>query len=144
MQGLPQDGVSHLAHIHSGATCADDRADQGGPVEFPLESVTAMGGMGSSTTMIPNVTLSQLFDGTQRYVNVHAEKMGEGIPPGVACADLTTSMSGGQGQMMGQGQAQQPLPGTGGPSLVGLSAIALLVSSGLVGAYAIRRHRNIA
>ena len=26
MQGLPQDGVSHLAHIHSVATCADDRA----------------------------------------------------------------------------------------------------------------------
>jgi hypothetical protein len=145
MQGLPQDGVSHLAHIHSGATCADDRAGQGGPVEFPLESVTAMGGMGSSTTLIPNVTLGQLFDGTQRYVNVHAEQMGAGTPPGVACADLTTSMSGGQGQVMDQGQ-MQPLAGTGGPSLIGLSAIAiaLLVSSGLVGAYAIRRRRNIA
>ena len=137
VQGLPQDGVSHLAHIHSGATCADDRAGQGGPVEFPLESVMAMGGMGSSTTVIPNVTLSQLFSGsTPRYINVHAAPTGEGVPPGVACADLTTSM-------MGQGQ-MQPLPGTGGPSLVGLSAIALLVSSGLVGGYAIRRHRKIA
>ena len=49
---------------------------------------------------------------------------------------------GGQGQMMsggGQGQMQQSLPRSGGPSLVGLSAIALLVGSGLVGAYAIRR-----
>ena len=59
------------------------------------------------------------------------------------------AMAQGQGQMMDQnmmmGQGQmQPLPGTGGLSVVGLSTLALLVSSGLVGAYAIRRRRNIA
>ena len=56
---------------------------------------------------------------------------------------MDQNMMMGQGQMTGQGQ-MQPLPGTGGLSLVGLSAIALLVSSGLVGTYAIRRHRRTA
>ena len=27
VQGLPEDGVEHIAHIHTDATCADDRAD---------------------------------------------------------------------------------------------------------------------
>ena len=48
-------------------------------------------------------------------------------------------------QMMNQPQMQQPLPGTGGPSLVGLgllSALILLVGSGLVGAYAIRKRTS--
>ncbi len=48
--GLPQDGVPHLAHIHSGVTCVDDRDGQGGPVEFPLEDVVAQGNAGSSTS----------------------------------------------------------------------------------------------
>jgi len=48
-------------------------------------------------------------------------------------------------QMMNQPQMQQPLPETGGPSLVGLgllSALILLVGSGLVGAYAIRKRTS--
>jgi len=72
VQGLPEDGVEHIAHIHTDATCADDRADQGGPVEFPLEDVVAQGNAGSSTTTL-DTTLSDLSDGTERYVNVHAE-----------------------------------------------------------------------
>ena len=94
VQGLPTaDGTEHLAHIHSGATCADDRAGMGGPVEFPLQSVIAQGGAGSSMTVIPNVTLATLFDGTARYVNVHAQMTGSGVPPGVSCADLVSTAS---------------------------------------------------
>ena len=39
IEGAPESGVEHQAHIHSDATCQDDRNDQGGPVEFPLESI---------------------------------------------------------------------------------------------------------
>ena len=80
VQGLPEDGVEHIAHIHTDATCTDDRADQGGPVEFPLEDVVAQGNAGSSTATL-DTTLSDLSDGTERYVNVHAENTGEGVPP---------------------------------------------------------------
>ncbi len=94
VQGIPTaDGTEHLAHIHSGATCADDRAGMGGPVEFPLNSVFAQGGTGTSTTVIPNVTLATLFDGTPRYVNVHAELTGSAVPPGVSCANLVPTAS---------------------------------------------------
>jgi len=78
MQGLPEDGVSYLAHIHEGATCADDRAGNGGPVDLPLESVTAKGGMGSSTTTV-DATFEELAS-EPHYVNVHAEKTGDDVP----------------------------------------------------------------
>ena len=135
VQGLPQDGVEHLAHIHSGGTCADDRAGQGAPVEYPLESVTAQGGMGSSTSMISNETLSELSDGTERYINVHAERTGEGTPPGISCADLTqAAMTGG---------ATTPLPSSGGAvsGSILLPAAALLLGSGVL-AYTLLRRRQ--
>lgn len=137
LEGLPKDGVEHLAHIHSDATCADDRLGQGGPIEFPLESVTAQGGTGSSTTTIPNVTLAQLFDGSPRYINVHGEQTGQGVPPGIACADLSRAQE--QTKLIEQ---TQPLPSSGGP-LAGsalLPALALLFGSGILG-YAILRRR---
>ncbi len=137
-QGLPQDGVEHIAHIHTGATCADDRADQGGPVEFPLEDVVAQGNAGSSTTTL-DTTLSDLSDGTERYVNVHAENTGEGVPPGVACADLAfAGMQGGEQTMM---ESTQPLPQSGGftPSAL-LPAAALILGCGIL-AFAVLRRR---
>ncbi|MDP9425887.1 MAG: CHRD domain-containing protein [Actinomycetota bacterium] len=92
MQGLPTaDGTEHLAHIHAGATCVDDRAGNGAPVEIPFESVMAQGGAGTSTTVIPDVTVADLLDGTSRYVNVHAEKTGDAVPPGISCADVVSS-----------------------------------------------------
>ena len=136
-QGFPQDGVEHIAHIHTDATCADDRADQGGPVEFPLEDVVAQGNAGSSTTTL-DTTLSDLSDGTERYVNIHAENTGEGVPPGIACADIVfTGMQ--QQTMM---ESTQPLPQSGGPvySSLLLPAIALLLGSGIL-AYAVLRRR---
>jgi hypothetical protein len=41
VRGLPQVGVEHLAHIHEDATCQDERNDNGGPIEYPLESIKA-------------------------------------------------------------------------------------------------------
>ena len=139
VQGLPEDGVEHIAHIHTDATCADDRADQGGPVEFPLEDVVAQGNAGSSTATL-DTTLSDLSDGTERYVNVHAENTGEGVPPGVACADLAfAGMQGGEQTMRG---STVPLPQSGGPvsATLLLPAIALLLGSGVL-AYAVLRRR---
>jgi hypothetical protein len=96
IQGAPEGGVEHLAHIHEGATCADDRNDRGGPVEFPLESVqTTDDGTGSSTTVLEGITVDQLFDSSkERYVNVHDKAEGAGVPPGIACADLTSTAGG--------------------------------------------------
>ena len=140
VQGLPQDGVEHIAHIHTDATCADDRADQGGPVEFPLEDVVAQGNAGSSTTTL-DTTLSNLSDGTERYVNVHAMNTGEGVPPGIACADLLASTGMQQGMMEITMESTAPLPPSGGftPSAL-LPAAALILGSGIL-AFAVLRRR---
>jgi len=141
VQGLPEDGVEHIAHIHTDATCADDRADQGGPVEFPLEDVVAQGNAGSSTTTL-DATLSDLSDGTERYVNVHAENTGEGVPPGIACADLaSTGMQQGTMENTMMMESTEPLVGSGGvtPSTL-LPAAALILGSGIL-AFAVLRRR---
>lgn len=91
VQGLPSaDGTEHLAHIHEGATCADDRAGNGAPVEFPLTSVANEGGAGSSTSTA-DTTLDDLLSGEPYYVNVHAEKKGDEVPPGISCADIVAT-----------------------------------------------------
>ena len=144
LQGLPPDGAEHLAHIHSDATCADDRADKGGPVEYPLESVTAQpDGTGSSTTLIPDVTLAQLFDGTKRYINVHAEQSGSGTPPGIACADFPSSGAQGQIKETIKSEKTQPLPSSGGPAVGSLLLPGAALLLGLsVMAYAIFLRRR--
>jgi len=136
LEGLPEDGVEHLAHIHKGATCADDRAGNGAPVEFPLESVVAEGGVGSSTS-ITDATFDELLGGEEPYyVNVHAEQTDpETVPPGVACADvLSTSASASAG-------ASGTLADTGGvsPLAVLLAAGAILASLGAATGYLLRR-----
>jgi hypothetical protein len=86
---LTPPGTQHVAHIHEGGTCADDRADNGAPVQYPLDPlITLEDGTASSATSIEDVTLEQLTSGASKYVNVHAEPTGEGVPPGIACADL--------------------------------------------------------
>ena len=86
---LTAPGTQHVAHIHEGGTCADDRADNGAPVQYPLDPlITLEDGTASSATSIEGVTLDQLTSGAPKYVNVHAEPTGEGVPPGIACADL--------------------------------------------------------
>jgi Cu/Zn superoxide dismutase len=99
MQNLPQAGIKHINHIHAGGTCADDRAGRTAPVTIPLETITAHNdGTGSATTTIEDVSVEQLFgEDKERFVLLHAQTIeGEGVPPGIACADLA------------------PLPDTGG------------------------------
>jgi hypothetical protein len=91
MQNLPEAGIKHINHIHAGGTCADDRAGRTAPVTIPLETITAQNdGTGSATTTIEGVSVAQLFgEDKERFVLLHAEtKEGEGVPPGIACADL--------------------------------------------------------
>src|SRR5215203_5684257 len=99
MQNLPEAGIKHINHIHAGGTCADDRAGKTAPVTIPLKTITAQDdGTGSATTTIEDVSVAQLFrEDKERFILLHAEaKKGEGVPPGIACADLA------------------PLPDTGG------------------------------
>jgi hypothetical protein len=91
MQNLPQAGIKHINHIHAGGTCADDRAGRTAPVTIPLKTITAQSdGTGSATTTIEDVSTAQLFgEEKERFILLHAEtKEGEGVPPGIACADL--------------------------------------------------------
>ena len=120
MQNLPEAGIKHINHIHAGGTCADDRAGRTAPVTIPLETITAQNdGTGSATTTIEDVSTAQLFgEDKERFILLHAEtKEGEGVPPGIACADLA------------------PLAATGGirlPTLFLAGAISVLgVAAGL-------------
>src|SRR5918997_1492337 len=91
MRNLPEPGIKHINHIHAGGTCADDRAGRTAPVTIPLKTVTAQDdGTGSATTTIKDVSVAQLFgEGKERFILLHAEtKKGEGVPPGISCADL--------------------------------------------------------
>jgi Cu/Zn superoxide dismutase len=91
MQNLPEAGIKHINHIHAGGTCADDRAGRTAPVTIPLKTITAQkDGTGSATTTIEDVSVAQLFgEDKERFILLHAEaKKGEGVPPGIACADL--------------------------------------------------------
>ena len=91
MRGLPEEGVKHINHIHGGGTCADDRDDRTAPVTIPLNAVVANAdGTGSATTTLEDVTLDQLLGKDQhRFVLLHDKvKKGQGVPPGISCADL--------------------------------------------------------
>jgi hypothetical protein len=91
MRNLPEAGIKHINHIHAGGTCADDRAGRTAPVTIPLEPITAQNdGTGSATTTIEDISAAQLFgEDKERFILLHAEtKEGEGVPPGIACADL--------------------------------------------------------
>jgi Cu/Zn superoxide dismutase len=91
MRNLSQPGVKHINHIHAGGTCADDRAGRTAPVTIPLKTVTAQDdGTGSATTTIEDVSVADLFgEDKERFILLHAKtEKGEGVPPGIACADL--------------------------------------------------------
>ena len=91
MRNLPEPGVKHINHIHAGGTCADDRAGRTAPVTIPLKTITAQkDGTGSATTTIKDISVAQLFrEDRERFILLHAKaEKGEGVPPGIACADL--------------------------------------------------------
>ena len=91
MQNLPEAGIKHINHIHAGGTCADDRAGRTAPVTIPLKTITAQkDGTGSATTIIKDISLAQIFrENRERFILLHAKaEKGEGVPPGISCADL--------------------------------------------------------
>jgi hypothetical protein len=91
VQDLPEEGVEHINHIHGGGTCAEDRKGRTAPVTIPLNTIVANAdGTGSATTTVEDVALDQLLgDDQHRFILLHAEvKKGQGVPPGISCADL--------------------------------------------------------
>jgi hypothetical protein len=142
MQNLPEAGIKHINHIHAGGTCADDRAGRTAPVTIPLKTVVAQeDGTGSATTTIEDVTMGQLFgEDKERFILLHARTVkGEGVPPGIACADLVqTAVTGaflnGETTVLGS-----DLPGSGGSTIL-LPAAALLLGTGVL-SYAVLRRR---
>jgi Cu/Zn superoxide dismutase len=127
MQGLPEAGVKHINHIHGGGTCADDRAGRTAPVTIPLNTVVANAdGTGSATTTIKDVTLDQLLGNDQhRFILLHAKvEKGEGVPPGISCADLPQEST---------NTSFENLPSSGGIpplALLGISLVLLAASTG--------------
>jgi Cu/Zn superoxide dismutase len=126
MQGLPEPDVEHINHIHAGGTCADDRAGRTAPVTIPLTTIVArQDGTGSATTVIRDVSSEELFsEDEERFILLHAEtEEGEGVPPGISCADLA------------------PLASTGGirPGTVALLAGGILAFGIAAGLFALRR-----
>ena len=147
MRGLPEPGIKHINHIHAGGTCADDRAGRTAPVTIPLETITAQDdGTGSASTTIEDVSVAQLFgQDKERFVLLHAEaKKGEGVPPGIACADLVPTAAEGaslneETTMMGESTMMVgDIPATGGPIIL-LPTAALMVVAGIVGYAMLRR-----
>jgi Cu/Zn superoxide dismutase len=121
MQGLPDAGVKHINHIHGGGTCADDRAGRTAPVTIPLNTVVAnKDGTGSATTTIKDVTLDQLLGNDQhRFILLHAKvEKGEGVPPGISCADLPQKST---------GTSFENLPSSGGIPPLALLVISLVL-----------------
>ena len=133
MRGLPEAGVEHINHIHGGGTCADDRAGRTAPVTIPLNPVVAQeDGTGSATTTIEDVTVSELFSqDKERFILLHAKtKKGQGVPPGIACADLAPRSEGG---------SFDTLPASGGSPPAVLLAVPLALISGVAGLLILRR-----
>src|ERR671917_2304971 len=126
MRDLPEPGIKHINHIHAGGTCADDRAGRTAPVTIPLKTITAQkDGTGSSTTIIKDISVAQLFgEDKERFILLHAEaEKGEGVPPGIACADLVpTAANMGETTML-----DSDLPGSGGSTILLLPTAALLL-----------------
>jgi hypothetical protein len=121
MKGLPEEGVKHINHIHGGGTCADDRDGRTAPVTIPLNTVVANSdGTGSATTTIKDVTLDELLgDDQHRFILLHDKvKKGEGVPPGISCADLPQRST---------NTTFENLPTSGGLSAVVLLAIPLVI-----------------
>jgi hypothetical protein len=153
MRNLPKAGIKHINHIHAGGTCADDRDGRTAPVTIPLKTITAQkDGTGSATTTIEDVSVAKLFgEDKERFVLLHAKaKKGEGVPPGIACADLLRSAANGaslsnkttatgETTMVGEATTMVTgIPSSGGPTIV-LPAAALLLGAGVLGLAVLRR-----
>jgi Cu/Zn superoxide dismutase len=147
MRNLPKPGIKHINHIHAGGTCADDRDGRTAPVTIPLQTITAQeDGTGSATTTLKDVSVAKLFgEDKERFILLHAKtEKGEGVPPGIACADLVRTAANGaslheESTMMGESTMMvSNIPSSGGPTIL-LPAAALLVGVGVLGYALLRR-----
>ena len=127
MRGLPEAGIEHINHVHTGGSCTADRAGNVAPATIPLETIVAQeDGTGSGTTTLEDATLDSLFDpGKDRYIALHSEvEEGEGVPPVISCADVVEAAGG--------GAVSTTLPESGGPQPAILLAAAALLALGAV------------
>jgi len=125
MRGLPEAGIEHINHFHTGGTCTADRAGNVAPATIPLKTIVAKeDGTGSGTTTLEDATLDSLFDpGKDRYIALHSEvEEGQGVPPVISCADVV--------EAAGRGAVSTTLPESGGPRPAMLLAAAALLSLG--------------
>ena len=121
MQHLPEPGVKHINHFHGGGTCADVAAGNMAPVTIPLKTIVAKeDGTGSATSTIKDVTLKQLLgDDEHRFILLHAKvKEGQGVPPGISCADLPQKST---------NTTFEDLPSSGGVPPTALLVISILL-----------------
>jgi hypothetical protein len=118
LRNLPKPDTLYLAHIHPG-TCTQEQEEEGkshgghhehgehaeeeeghghmeegqehsGEIEYPLSQVKSNSkGTASSTTMLRDSSVEELFSGESKHVNVH--EAGAGNPPVLTCADLEQS-----------------------------------------------------
>jgi hypothetical protein len=147
MRGLPEAGVKHINHIHAGGTCADDRAGRTAPVTIPLKVIVAReDGTGSATSTIEDASVNLLFgEDKERFILLHAKsEKGEGVPPGIVCADLDPAAANGtslhdETAMVSETTMISEVPAMGGPSIV-LPTAALLLGAGVL-SYAVLRRR---
>jgi hypothetical protein len=148
MRNLPEPGIKHINHIHAGGTCADDRDGRTAPVTIPLKTITAhKDGTGPATTTLKDVSVAKLFgEDKERFILLHAEsKKGEGVPPGIACADLVrpsgnSASSNEETTMMGETTTMvvDHVPSSGGPTIL-LPTAALLLVASVLGYVMLRR-----
>jgi hypothetical protein len=125
MRGLPEAGVEHINHFHTGGTCTADRAGNVAPATIPLKTIVAKeDGTGSGTTTLEDATLNSLFDPSkERYVALHSKvEEGKGVPPVISCADVVEAAGG--------GAVSTTLPESGGPRPAMLLAAAALLGLG--------------
>ena len=129
MRGLPEAGIEHINHFHTGGTCTADRAGNVAPATIPLKTIVAKeDGTGSATTTLEDVTLDSLFDpDKERYLALHSEvEKGQGVPPVISCADVV--------EAAGSGAVSTDLPESGGPQpAILLFAAAVVVLGAAVG-----------
>ena len=121
VQHLHVSGVEHINHFHGGGTCADVAAGNMAPVTIPLKTIVAKeDGTGSATSTIKDVTLKQLLgDDEHRFILLHAKvKEGQGVPPGISCADLPQKST---------NTTFEDLPSSGGVPPTALLVISILL-----------------
>ena len=126
-------GGAYVHHIHQGATCEEDKVDEGGPVEFPLNEVVANHeGTATAASVVRDITLAELLSGGKaRYINFHPAPPQEGrpVPPGITCTTLDLDLTAAPPEI---------LPESGGPALL-LPTAGVLMVTGLIGMRLVRR-----